>query len=146
MASSNVSGSQSTKPSSETLTPNEYLQGILTEIYWKAKNAPGTITTEDARRLSEHAQASDMRAARIISAVESYATANETMHDDVDPTLGQEPHTSLLTVVNDLKVAVEANPDDVSTEVLKTAQTIVSSKYFSSPMFIIVPTNVSSMC
>jgi hypothetical protein len=46
----------------------------------------------------------------------------------VDPQLGQAPHTSLLTVVNDLKVAVDQNPTDVTTEVLRKAQTVVSSE------------------
>src|SRR2546425_675991 len=75
----------------------------------KLMNNPSIITTEDARRLSENVAATDEKSARIISAVEAFAVANEDLHDE-EPSLGQAPHTSLLTVVNDLNAAVEANP------------------------------------
>ncbi|KAH7087215.1 hypothetical protein FB567DRAFT_560910 [Paraphoma chrysanthemicola] len=104
---------------------NEHFSVLLEDVLKKLREDPSTITTEDARRLSENAEARDLRSAKIISAVEAFAAASEIVHE-VDPTLGQAPHTSLLTVVNDLKVAVEQNPAGVTTEVLKTAQAVVS--------------------
>jgi len=111
----------------EEKTSTNYFEPILQAILNKLRNDPASITTEDARRFSENAVVGDLRTAKVISAVEAYATANELLHE-VDPRLGQAPHTSLLTVVNDLSIAVDQNPDDVSTEVLRTAQAIVSSK------------------
>jgi hypothetical protein len=107
---------------------NDYFQSLMQDILVKLKNDPSSITTENARRLSENAVVGDLRTAKIISAVEAFAVASETINE-VDPQLGQAPHTSLLTVVNDLKVAVDQNPTDVTAEVLKKAQTVVSSKY-----------------
>ncbi|KAF2831629.1 hypothetical protein CC86DRAFT_342578 [Ophiobolus disseminans] len=101
------------------------MQEVMNEILNKLRDDPSSITTEDARRLSENAVVGDLRTAKIISAVEAFALANEVVHD-VDPQLGQAPHTSLLTVVNDLKIAVEQNPTDVTIEVLRTAQNVVS--------------------
>lgn len=108
-------------------TGDQYFQGILNHVLEKLRDDPASITTEDARRLSENAVAGDMRTAKIISAVEAFAAASEVIHE-VDPQLGQAPQTSLLTVVNDLKVAVDQNPTNVTTEVLRTAQNVVSSK------------------
>jgi uncharacterized protein YpuA (DUF1002 family) len=109
-------------------TGNKYFQDLMQDILDKLRDDPSSITTEDARRLSENTVAGDLRTAKIISAVEAFAAASETIHE-VDPQLGQAPHTSLLTVVNDLKVAVDQNPTDVTTEILRKAQTVVSSKY-----------------
>lgn len=109
---------------------DEYFTGILDSILRKLKTDPSTITTEDARRLSENVVAKDEQTAKIVSAVEAFAAASEVIHE-VNPQLGQAPHTSLLTVVNDLKVAVEQNPADVTTEVLRTAQNVVSSKCYT---------------
>ena len=103
------------------------LQQEMTEILHKLKNNPSSITTEDARRLSENAEARDERSARIISAVESLAVANVEVHKK-DSDLGQVPHTNLLTVVQDLNAAVIRNPEDVTPDVLKGAQSVVSSK------------------
>ncbi|KAL6711942.1 hypothetical protein ACN47E_002985 [Coniothyrium glycines] len=91
----------------------------------KLKNDPTAITTEDARRLSENHDAKDERSARIISAIEAYAVANEMLHE-LDPKLGQAPHTSLLTVVEDLNAAVGASPHEVTDEIFRMTQSIVS--------------------
>lgn len=120
------------KPQSQDTSSNQYFPRLMTDILDKLRDDPSSITTEDARRLSENAVVGDMRTAKIISAVEAFAAASEVIHE-VDPTLGQAPHTSLLTVVNDLKVAVDQNPNDVTTEVLRTAQNVVSSKFESRP-------------
>lgn len=112
---------------SQDTTGDRHLQDIITDILHKFQNNPGSITTEDARRLSENAVANDLRTAKIISAVEVLAASSETIHE-ADPTLGQAPHTSLPTIINDLKVAVDQNPSDVTTEVLRAAQNVVSSK------------------
>jgi hypothetical protein len=107
---------------------DKYFQSIVNDVLVKLREDPRSLTTEDARRLSENAVADDMRMAKIISAVEAFAVASEVIHD-VDPRLGHAPFTSLMTLINDLKVAVEQNPTDVTTEVLKTAQNVVSSRF-----------------
>lgn len=104
----------------------------LQKVLDKLQKDPLSITTEDARRLSENYEASDERSAKIISAVESLAVAAQEIHEET-PSLGQGPQTSLLTVVNDLKVAVDSNPAEVTSEILKTTQTIVSSKFRQIP-------------
>ena len=88
---------------------------------------PLSITTDDARRLSEQYQARDERSAKIISAVESLAVGAQDVHEEV-PYLGQGPTLSLLTIVNDLKMAVENSPQEITTEILKMTQGIVDSK------------------
>ncbi|KAF2682455.1 hypothetical protein K458DRAFT_59056 [Lentithecium fluviatile CBS 122367] len=98
------------------------IQGTVLD---KLQKDPLSITTEDARRLSENFEAKDERSAKIISAVESLALAAQEIHEET-PALGQGPHTSLLTIVNDLKVAVDNNPAEVTSEILKTTQGIVS--------------------
>jgi hypothetical protein len=99
----------------------------LHEVLDKLQQDPLSITTEDARRLNENYESSDTRSAKIISAVETLAEANQEIHKEM-PTLGHGPLTSLLTIVNDLKAAVDANPAEVNNEILKMTQGIVSSK------------------
>ncbi|KAH9879223.1 hypothetical protein J1614_002662 [Plenodomus biglobosus] len=111
---------------SSTLPSKQDLCQQLEQTLLKLKQNPSSITTEDARRLSENYDTHDRRSARIISAVEAFAVANVEVHDQ-SPSLGQEIHTSLLTIVKDLHAAVSSNPDDVTDEVLKTAQSVVSS-------------------
>jgi hypothetical protein len=108
-------------------TGDSYFQDILNEILEKLRDDPSSITTEDARRLSENAVADDLRTAKIISAVEAFAAASEFDHE-VNPQMDNAPHTSLLTVVNDLRVTVDRNPTNVTTEILRSAQAVVSSK------------------
>lgn len=103
---------------------HSHLQGVLDKLH----KDPLSITTEDARRLSENYEARDQRSANIISAVESLAVASQDVHEQI-PTLGQSTHTSLLTVVHDLKAAVEANTKGVTPEILKITQGVVSSKH-----------------
>ncbi|OAL55669.1 hypothetical protein IQ07DRAFT_557306 [Pyrenochaeta sp. DS3sAY3a] len=97
----------------------------MEKILVKLKNEPGSITTEDARRLSENVEVNNEKSARIISAVESFAVANESLHEEIPP-LGQPIHSSLLTIVMDLQIAVQRNPGDVTDEVLRTTQSIVT--------------------
>ena len=91
----------------------------------KLKSDPTTITTEDARRLDYNAI--DPRSARLISAIEAFAAA----HDDIikdggAQALAQSGHASLPTLVQDLHSAVDKNPDDVSSDVLRLTQSLVS--------------------
>jgi len=111
----------------KSLPVTQQFNSQLHKVLDKLQKDPLSITTEDARRLSENYEAHDVRSAKIISAVESLAVAAQEIHEET-PSLGQGPQTSLLTVVNDLKGAVDANPEEVTTEVLKTTQGIVSSK------------------
>jgi hypothetical protein len=86
---------------------------------------------EDGRRLHEHFDVRDERSARIISAVEALALANQDLAKEKgkESSLGQDGHVSLLTVVEDLLAGVDANPEDVTNEVLKLLQLAVSSKF-----------------
>ncbi|KAH7399251.1 hypothetical protein BKA66DRAFT_159297 [Pyrenochaeta sp. MPI-SDFR-AT-0127] len=93
---------------------------ILVKLNYK----PSSITTEDARRLSENAEARDERSTRIIAAVKAFAVANKELHEQ-NPSLIQGPHKSLLTVVEDLHAAVDFNPNEVSTEVLENTQNVI---------------------
>ncbi|KAF2855402.1 hypothetical protein T440DRAFT_153776 [Plenodomus tracheiphilus IPT5] len=110
---------------SSTLPSEQDLAQQLEKTLGKLKDDPSSITTEDARRLSEHCDAHDTRSARIISAVEALAIANVEVHDQ-NPSLGQELHTSLTTLAKDLHAAVTLKPDDVTLEVLRTTQTVLS--------------------
>jgi hypothetical protein len=110
---------------------DKHFQNIMDGILVKLRDDPRSLTTEDARRLSENTVAADTRMAKIISAVEGFAVANEVILD-VDPHLGHAPHTSLPTLINDLKVAVEQNPTDVTIEVLRAAQNVMSSERIPS--------------
>jgi hypothetical protein len=105
----------------------------LKEIMDKLHKAPLSITTEDARRLSENFVAVDDRSAKIISAVETLAIAAQDVHNTV-PVLGQAPQTSLLTIVNDLKAVVDNSPQQVTVEIVKITQGIVSSRSPDLPL------------
>lgn len=109
------------------LSREQLLKQQMEQILIKLKNDPSTITTEDARRLSENHDAGDIRSARIISAVEAFAVANrEISKDDLNP--GQAPHTSLPTIVQDLHTAVERSHNDITSEILQNTLHIVNSK------------------
>jgi hypothetical protein len=108
---------------SASQSPFSVSQGVIQRL----RSNPSSITEEDARRFSENVEAKDARSARLVSAVESLAAARNDIYGQ-DHSLGQRPHPSLLTVVKDLYAAVEANPDDVDLEILKTTQSIVSSE------------------
>jgi hypothetical protein len=113
--------------STNTSTPDTR---ILPEmVIDKLRTDPASISTEDARRFSENVEARDARSARLISAVESLAAVREDLHG-TDTSLGQTPHTSLLTVVKDLLAAVENCSEDVDVEILKTTQGVVNSECF----------------
>lgn len=94
---------------------------VSQDVMERLRDNPSSINEEDARRFSENVEARDSRSARLVAAV----------HNDIygqDTKLGQSSHPSLLTVVKDLYAAVEINPGDVNTEILRTTQSIVSSK------------------
>ncbi|KAF2869386.1 hypothetical protein BDV95DRAFT_98365 [Massariosphaeria phaeospora] len=107
-----------------TGTTEQMLQGHQQDVLHKLKNDPISITAEDARRFSENFDAHDEHSARIISAVEAMAAAGPELTGT--ESLGDQPHTSILTVVKDLQAVVDADPAAVTTEVLRTAQGVVS--------------------
>ncbi|KAJ4324825.1 hypothetical protein N0V94_001054 [Neodidymelliopsis sp. IMI 364377] len=98
---------------------------VSEEVIERLRNDPSSITEEDARRFSENVEVTNPTSARLVSAVESLAAAHNDIYSK-NINLGQSPHPSLLTVVKDLHAAVEANPEDINTEILKTTQSIVS--------------------
>jgi hypothetical protein len=116
----------------QNTTCEDPLVCIVKEVIVKLQTNPSSITTEDARRLSENTVVGDLQTAKIISALEVLAASSATINQ-VNPTLGQAPHTSLPTIINDLKAAVDQNPGDVTTEVLRNAQNVVISKLITSP-------------
>jgi hypothetical protein len=126
--------SNKTEKLHESAGDDKHFQSIVNEVLVKLREDPRSLTTEDARRLSENTVADDARMAKIISSVEAFAVANEVIHD-INPHLSHAPHISLPTLINDLKVAVEQNPADVTTEILRTAQNVVSSECIHSPSY-----------
>jgi hypothetical protein len=100
---------------------------VSQDVLQRLRSNPSSITEEDARRFSENVEAKAARTARLISAAESLAGARGDIYGN-DAGLDQSPHPSLLTFVRDLYAAIEATPDDVDTEILKTTQSIVSSE------------------
>lgn len=99
---------------------------VSQNVIERLRNDPSSITEEDARRFSENVEVRDASTARLVSAVESLAAAHKDIYGG-KISLGQSLHPSLLTVVKDLYAAVETNPGDVNTEILRTTQSIVSS-------------------
>ncbi|KAJ4345290.1 uncharacterized protein N0V89_011420 [Didymosphaeria variabile] len=98
----------------------------------KLKTDPLSITPEDARRLSEQVEVTDRRSAKIVSAVESLAMASEDIQQQLDPQTNSPPMVQVPShtqhnLVNDLKAAVDNHPDDVTADLLKATQDIVST-------------------
>jgi hypothetical protein len=95
---------------------------------------PLSITTEDARRLSEQVEVTDRRSAKIVSVVESLALASQDiqqLNTQTDsPSMAQAPRHAQHNLVNDLRAAVENYPNDVTPDLLKATQEIVTSKCF----------------
>lgn len=105
----------------------EIFQKDMENILVKVKNHPESITAEDVRRLSGGVDTLDEQSGRIISLLETLALANKPLNEQ-DTNVDQTPHASLLTVVKNLNAAVDTNPDHVTTEVLRSAQSIVNSR------------------
>ncbi|USP77194.1 uncharacterized protein yc1106_04468 [Curvularia clavata] len=101
--SASLSEKTSSNMSSSATSRLRQLQGQLEAILAKLKTEPGSITAEEAQLLSESVTAKDERAVRIITAVEYLAIANK-----------------------DLYAAVDGSYDEVTPEVIRTAQGIVS--------------------
>lgn len=95
---------------------------VSQDVIQRLRSNSSSISDEDACRFSETIEAKDARSARLVSAVESQATARN------DAGLSQRSYPSMLTLVKNLYAAVEAMPDDVDTEILKTTQSILSSE------------------
>ncbi|KAF2109463.1 hypothetical protein BDV96DRAFT_636140 [Lophiotrema nucula] len=113
--------------SDSALNKETNFQYLLQQVIHKLQTNPTSITVEEARRLHEHFDATDTRSAKIISAVEALAAANP----DIMASSGHAtPHANgkvcLLTLVKDLSATVDINPEDVTVEVLKLTQSVVS--------------------
>lgn len=102
------------------------------KVLKKLQTDPLSITTDDARRLSEQVEVTDRRSAKIVSAVESLAVASQDLQQLNPqpglPSMMQVPRHTQHVLVNDLKAAVEHYPKDVTVDLLKATQDIVSSK------------------
>ncbi|KAI5376149.1 hypothetical protein J4E82_005144 [Alternaria postmessia] len=101
--------------SSDATTSSQRFQDQLESVLKKLKTDRGSITAEEARILTENVAKPDDRAVRIISAVESLAIANKA------------PHRSLLMAAKDLHAAVDGSSEEATTEILRVAQSIVST-------------------
>ncbi|EMD63302.1 hypothetical protein COCSADRAFT_93075 [Bipolaris sorokiniana ND90Pr] len=93
----------SSDTSSLATSHSSQFQDQLEVILDRLKTDPSSITADDARLLSENFNTHNERAVRIISAVEYLAIANKDLH-----------------------VALGGSPEEVTTEVLRTTQSIVS--------------------
>jgi hypothetical protein len=54
---------------------------LVEDILDKLRQDPGSITTDDARRLSENAVVGDLRTTRIVAAVKAFAAHNEGIYE-----------------------------------------------------------------
>jgi hypothetical protein len=59
----------------------DYFLPLVEDILDKLRQDPGSITTDDARRLSENAVVGDLRTARIVAAVKAFAAHNEGIYE-----------------------------------------------------------------
>ncbi|EUC36011.1 hypothetical protein COCCADRAFT_89389 [Bipolaris zeicola 26-R-13] len=89
--------------SSLASSQSSQFKNLLEAMLEKLKTDPSSVTVDDARLLFDNFTASDERAVRIISAVEYLAIANKDLHDKV-----------------------ESSPGEVTIEVLRTTQSVVS--------------------
>lgn len=94
----------------------------------KLKENPSAITTDEARRLHEHLDVTDEHSARIVSAIEALAAAHADIAKEEGDSvaLSQIGHASLPTLAQDLLSAVDKNPGDVTTELLRLTQSVLS--------------------
>jgi hypothetical protein len=67
----------STTSSMSEKESTDYFLPLVEDILDKLRQDPGSITTDDARRLSENAVVGDLRTARIVAAVKAFAAHNE---------------------------------------------------------------------
>ncbi|KAF2187035.1 hypothetical protein K469DRAFT_570863, partial [Zopfia rhizophila CBS 207.26] len=98
-----------------------HLQKVLEQL----KKDPMSITAEDARRLHEHYNAVDERSAKVISAVEALAVVTP----EIATTGGEDASNgtvSLYALVKNVHSTIDTNPADVTPDILKLAQSIVS--------------------
>ncbi|KNG46624.1 hypothetical protein DDE82_002162 [Stemphylium lycopersici] len=91
--------------SSDATTQSQQFQDQLEAILRKLKSDASSITADEARLLSEN----------VTTSVHHQGSSYH-----------QAPHRSLLTAAKDLHAAVDGSPEEVTTEVLRTAQSIVS--------------------
>ncbi|KAF1996727.1 hypothetical protein P154DRAFT_623056 [Amniculicola lignicola CBS 123094] len=115
-------------PMGKDLNPQDLIQeDIIQEVLGKLKHEPLNITADDARRLHEHFDASDEHFAHVISAVEAIAGVNEGCRSEkIALPEGSNGKVELLTLVKDLQATVETHPNDVTAEVLRLTQGIIS--------------------
>jgi hypothetical protein len=120
------------------LPGNSTQNSHFTKVLDKLRNDPLSITTEDARRLSEQVEVTDRRSAKIVSVVESLALASQDIQQldtqSDSPPMAQVPRHTQHNLVNDLRAAVDNYPNDVTSDLLKATQDIVTSKYFRIPL------------
>jgi hypothetical protein len=71
----------STTSSMSEKESTDYFLPLVEDILDKLRQDPGSITTDDARRLSENAVVGDLRTARIVAAVKAFAAHNEGIYE-----------------------------------------------------------------
>ena len=99
----------------------------------KLRTDPLSITPEDALRLSDQIIATDDRSAKIVSAVNSLAVVSEEIKE-LDPRLNgsclcHDPGHTQAALASDLNAAVDRHPSNVTPQLLKTVQGIVTSEH-----------------
>ncbi|ORY08872.1 hypothetical protein BCR34DRAFT_657954 [Clohesyomyces aquaticus] len=100
-----------------------HLQKVLEQL----QRAPLSITPADARRLHEQYTASDEHTANIISAVEAMAVANRDIKSDDGLYNAAQDPAILHTLLMDLHVTLNINPQYVTPDLLKSAQDAVKT-------------------
>jgi hypothetical protein len=71
----------STTSSMSEKESTDYFLPLVEDILDKLRQDPGSITTDDARRLSENAVVGDLRTTRIVAAVKAFAAHNEGIYE-----------------------------------------------------------------
>lgn len=116
---------ESEKGELDGLTSSQKFQLMMKNVYVKAKKAPNTISLENAHHMFEHVEADDLRAARIILAIESYAQANETARDDGSAS-GQASFNKLMAMLNGDAIEMKSTS---SAEALRSTEGSMNSKH-----------------
>ncbi|KAH6638030.1 hypothetical protein C7974DRAFT_152722 [Boeremia exigua] len=108
----------------ERLDRHRRLQIAMELVLAKLRHDAESITTVDAQILADHAEDGDQWTADIIAAVADLAIRNEDGESALEDDRSSMVH--LPNAVEDLHAAVKANPKSVTTDVLRTTQSIVS--------------------
>lgn len=110
----------------ERLARHQRLQSTMELVLEKLRRDPKTITTEDLHNLADNAEEADTPTVEIIAAVADLVIRNKEEQSVLSNSISHT--TNMSRIVEDLHAAVKAFPGEVNTDILRTTQSIVSSK------------------